>query len=123
VFFFWKRTKKFSRVFELPLPRNAEKRTKKKEKKREKKVRIRIRTFFCELAQMHVVFPGFFFFCRPLAAGHFADRGRHVCGSSRIASRLSQGPGHINTGRWPMAGGCWLLASSIIYSAPLGECH
>jgi hypothetical protein len=54
--FFLKRTQFFSRVFELPLPRNAQKRTKKKKNY--------VRTFFCELAQMYVVFSGFFF-CRP----------------------------------------------------------
>jgi hypothetical protein len=60
--FFLKRTHFFSRVFELPLPRNAQKRTKKKKKKK-------VRTyFFCELAQMYVVF-SFYFFGRPLALG------------------------------------------------------
>jgi hypothetical protein len=61
--FFLKRTQFFSRVFELPLPRNAQKRTKKK-----KKEGRYVRTFFCELAQMYVVFSGFFF-CRPSLPG------------------------------------------------------
>jgi hypothetical protein len=47
------------------LPRNAQKRTKKK-----KKYLKYVRTFFCELAQMYVVFSGFFF-CRPSTAGSF----------------------------------------------------
>jgi hypothetical protein len=47
-----KRTRK--QIFELPLPRNAQKRTNKIIKKK------KVRTFFCELAQMHVVFPFFF---------------------------------------------------------------
>jgi hypothetical protein len=46
------------------LPRNAQKRTKKKIKKK----RRYVRTFFCELAQMHVVF-SFYFFGRPLGGG------------------------------------------------------
>jgi hypothetical protein len=41
-----------SRVFELPLARNAQKRTNKKQTKKG--------TSFCELAQMYVVFPVFF---------------------------------------------------------------
>jgi hypothetical protein len=45
-------------VFSIPLPRNAQKRTKKKKKRY-------VRTLFCELAQMYVVF-SFYFFCRPL---------------------------------------------------------
>jgi hypothetical protein len=55
--FFLKRTQFFSRVFELPLPRNAQKRTKTKKY---------VRTFFGELAQMYVVF-SFYFSCRPLS--------------------------------------------------------
>jgi hypothetical protein len=39
--FFLKRTQIFSRVCELPLPRNAQKRTKKKKKKKKK-----VRTYF-----------------------------------------------------------------------------
>jgi hypothetical protein len=54
----------FSRVFELPLPRNAQKRTKKE--------KTHVRTFFSELAQMHVVF-SFYFFCRPLGLGCVAQ--------------------------------------------------
>jgi hypothetical protein len=57
------------------LPRNAQKRTKKKLKKRRY-----VRTFFCELAQMYVVF-SFYFFGRPLLiivllVGYFVKKGK-----------------------------------------------
>jgi hypothetical protein len=54
------------RVFELPLPRNAQKRTSKKRKKEEGTY---VRTFFCELAQVVRRFPVLFFSAapRPLA--------------------------------------------------------
>jgi hypothetical protein len=38
-------------------------------KKKKKKKRRYVRTFFCELAQMYVVFSGFFF-CRPSDTAH-----------------------------------------------------
>jgi hypothetical protein len=46
----------FPRVFEVPLPRNAQKRTKDMYLKKGRYVRA----LFCELAQMYVVFPVFF---------------------------------------------------------------
>jgi hypothetical protein len=90
------------------LPRNAQKRTK---KKREKK-RRHVRTFFCELAQMYVVF-SFYFPATPWASADVALM--YYSGLRGLCPRGMNKGGLARWGAWGVGGrqtadgrvGCW----------------